>query len=172
VRITLVSLTGDAVTSRKESERAVEYFDSGFNCAESVLLAVAEAMQLDGCSPQKFATAFGAGIARHGGICGCLAGAAVAVGLAVGRVSSDDQDSKELVYAIVNAIFESFAARLHTVECRELTGIDFSDREHLRDALSRVHSQICCPLVSFTSELTVSQLEAIKNQERPRGRNG
>jgi C_GCAxxG_C_C family probable redox protein len=157
---------------KKESERSIEYFDSGFNCAESVLLAVAEVMELDGCSPQRFATAFGGGIARQGGICGCLTGAAMSVGLTVGRVSGNDQESKELVYAIVDAIFKSFVARLHTVECRELTGIDFEEREHLREALSRVHSDICCPLVSFTTELTISALDAFERHRHHWNGNG
>jgi len=138
--------SGDA----EGSWRALQYFNSGCNCAESVLLAVAEEVGLGGCRPQRLATAFGAGIAREGRICGCLTGAAMAVGLRVGRVESNDQKSKELTYFIVDAIFKSFIARLHTVECRDLTGIDFDDAQRKRFLLRAErcltsHNERACP---------------------------
>jgi C_GCAxxG_C_C family probable redox protein len=142
------------------AERALLCFDNGFNCAESVLMAVEESLQLDGSQSQRLATAFGAGIARQGYVCGCLSGAAMAVGLAVGRVEGSDQESKELVYEIVGRIFDEFSERLHAVECRQLTGVDFSAKETVRDGLLNVHEKVCCPLVSFVTQLTIAELQA------------
>ena len=67
-------------------ERAVQFFKSGYNCAESVLKAVAEAIGTDTGDSQRFATAFGGGVARQGYTCGCLTGAAMAVGMLGMRV--------------------------------------------------------------------------------------
>jgi C_GCAxxG_C_C family probable redox protein len=141
-------------------ERALLHFNAGFNCAESVLMAVEEWMHPDGLRSQPLATAFGGGIARQGCVCGCLSGAAMAVGLAVGRVEASDQSSKELVYEIVGRIFDEVRGRLHAVECRELTGVDFSTEEAIRDGLLKVHDKVCCPLVSFVTQLTIAELKA------------
>ena len=141
-------------------DHALSHFNAGFNCAESVLMAVEEWLQLDGKRSQPLATAFGGGIARQGFVCGCLSGAAMAVGLAVGRVEASDQNSKELAYEIVEKIFESVRGRLHAVDCRELTGVDFSTKEGVRDGLLKVHDKVCCPLVTFVTQLTIAELQA------------
>ncbi len=148
------------MADQRPAERALSHFNQGFNCAESVLMAVEESLQLDGIRSQRFATAFGAGIARQGYVCGCLTGAAMAVGLAVGRVEGSDQSSKELVYEIVGKIFDEFQGRLHAVECRQLTGVDFSTKETIREGLLEVHEEVCCPLVSFVTQLTIAELQA------------
>ena len=141
-------------------EIALSYFNNGFNCAESVLMAVGEELRLDGFQAQRLATGFGAGIARQGYICGCLSGATMAVGLAVGRVEGSDEASKELVYEIVGKVFDRFSERLHTVDCRQLTGIDFRANRASPDELLKVHNDICCPLVSFVTLLTIAELKA------------
>jgi len=60
-------------------EQAKRNFNMGYNCAESVLLAVSEA---NGATRQRaqsliprIATGFGGGIARNGDVCGALVGA-------------------------------------------------------------------------------------------------
>ncbi len=50
----------------------------------------------------------------------------MAVGLAVSRVDGSDEASKELVYEIVGRIFAEFSKRLHVVDCRQLSGVDFN----------------------------------------------
>jgi len=144
----------------RPDEIALSYFESGFNCAESVLMAVGEALQLDGLRLPPLATGFGAGVARKGHLCGCLSGTTMAVGLAVGSTNGSDQESKELVYEIAGRIFDKFYEKLHTIECRELTGIDFSAGKTVPDELAKAHKQVCCPLVSFTTILTIAELRA------------
>jgi len=141
-------------------ELALSYFNSGYNCAESILMAVSETLHLNGFHPQRLATAFGAGIARQGQVCGCLTGAAMAASLAVGRVDGADQDSKELVYEVVGRIFDKFSERLHTIECRQLTGVDFTRKESVRDELTKIHKDVCCPLVTYVTMLAIAELQA------------
>lgn len=76
--------------------QARQYFNTGYNCAESVLLAVCRESGYTESEIVKFiprmATGFllrfhyggqvGGGIARNGGICGALSGAIMAIGLA------------------------------------------------------------------------------------------
>lgn len=144
----------------KPDEIALLYFNNGFNCAESVLMAVGEELRLDGFQAQRLATGFGAGVARQGYICGCLTGATMAVGLAVGRVEGSDEASKELVYEIVGRIFAEFSKRLHVIDCRQLTGLDFNASDASPDELQKVQRDVCGPLVSFVTHLTIAELKA------------
>ena len=138
----------------KPDEIALSYFNNGFNCAESVLMAVGEELRLDGLQPQRLATGFGAGVARQGYICGCLSGAT----MAVGRVEGSDQGSKELVYEIVGRIFAEFSKRLLVIDCRQLTGLDFTASHASPDELQKVQRDVCGPLVSFVTLLTIAEL--------------
>lgn len=131
-------------------QRAIQYFNSGYNCAESVLKAVAETADAGGENPQRFATAFGGGMARQGYTCGCLTGAAMAVGLLAGRTAPDDVTGKERVYTAVTRLFERFKAEAGALECRAITGLTFD---------KVTHQNVCCPLVGFAARAAWEEIE-------------
>lgn len=66
------------------ARKAVKLFDIGYNCAESVLLAVSGRFNKKSPIIPRVATGFGAGVGRSGQICGALSGAVMAVGLLKG----------------------------------------------------------------------------------------
>jgi C_GCAxxG_C_C family probable redox protein len=61
------------------------YFDQGYYCAESVLLAVSDHYGIQSPWIPKIATGFCSGVARTGGLCGAYTGAVMAVNLFSGR---------------------------------------------------------------------------------------
>ncbi|MBP1648113.1 MAG: GCAxxG family protein [Bacteroidetes bacterium] len=130
-------------------ERAVRYFNSGYNCAEAVLKAVADEVGTGIEDPQRFATAFGGGIAKQGHTCGCLSGAAMAIGLLAGRTAPDDAAGKERVYAAVTRLFEKFKMRAGAVDCRDITGLTFDQA---------THHTVCCPLVGFAARAAYEEI--------------
>jgi C_GCAxxG_C_C family probable redox protein len=68
------------------SDRATDYFDNGFHCAEAVAAAVLEAVGEDPSEAAAHATAFGGGFGRtFGEACGALSGALIAIGHLHGR---------------------------------------------------------------------------------------
>jgi C_GCAxxG_C_C family probable redox protein len=72
--------------------RAAELHAGGYNCAESVLVAVLEALgqPVDGPVP-RVATCFGGGVGRtEEELCGALAGGLMAIGCASGRSRQGD----------------------------------------------------------------------------------
>ncbi len=64
-------------------QRSRELFSSGFYCAESVLMAVAEALDVHCQLVPAIATGFCSGLARSAGPCGVLTSAVLAVNLAL-----------------------------------------------------------------------------------------
>ena len=61
--------------SEQASQRSVELFRSGFFCAESVLQAIAESLDIRSDLIPRIATGFCSGVARTGGMCGAVSGA-------------------------------------------------------------------------------------------------
>jgi C_GCAxxG_C_C family probable redox protein len=61
--------------SEQASQRSIELFTSGYFCAESVLMAIAESQGIQSDLIPKIATGFCSGIARTGSICGAVCGA-------------------------------------------------------------------------------------------------
>ena len=142
------------------ADAAAGLFDSGYNCAESLLLALAPDDAPKGI--QRAATALGGGIARAGLACGCLTGAAIAVGMRVGRTSPEDKESKERAYAIMAKIVRRVEEAFGTTECRKLTGLDFN-AENPKEELDRVHSEVCAKLVRFVAEAAADEIAAVES---------
>jgi len=145
------------------ADAATGFFDSGYNCAETMVLALspADARTPDGI--QRAATALGGGIARAGLACGCLTGAAVAVGLRMGRTSPDDKDAKERAYRVTASIARRLEAAFGTTECRRLTGLDFN-AENPQDELDRVHAEVCSKVVRFVAAAAAEEIAAVESE--------
>jgi C_GCAxxG_C_C family probable redox protein len=140
-------------------EVAARAFDCGYSCAEAMVLALSPEDGRAPADPQRAAGALGGGIARAGLTCGCLTGAAIAVGFRLGRTSADDGESKARAYAVVANIVRRFEAAFGTTDCRRLTGLDFNC-ENPRAELDRVHDEVCAKLVRFTAAAAAEELAA------------
>ena len=70
-------------TSEAVTKQAIKNFQSGYNCAQSVLLALYGYLE-PGSNNElvpKIAAGFGGGIGRCGSVCGALTGTIMAVGI-------------------------------------------------------------------------------------------
>ena len=141
---------------------AAEQFERGHNCAEAMVLALAPADARTPEGIQRAATALGGGIARAGLTCGCLTGAAIAVGLRLGRTSPNDTESKERTYRVVGNIVRRFETAFGTTECRTLTGLDFNC-DNPQGELDRVHAEVCTKLVRFVAEVAAEEIAAAES---------
>lgn len=127
--------------------------DSGFNCAESVLLAVSKDAKLEKEGAEliipRIATGFGGGIARNGDVCGALSGGIIAIGLALGRNKADE--SREPCYPAVDQFYNDFVRTFSTCKCRELTGVNLKT-EGNKAYLKRIHQERCSPIVEWAAK--------------------
>lgn len=99
-------------------KRAAQLFDEGLYCAESVLLALAEARGRGHELPPGLATGFCSGMARTAGPCGALSGAIMALGLESGR--SGPAQSVEHNYSQVQRLIGRFEERFGSSNCGDL----------------------------------------------------
>jgi C_GCAxxG_C_C family probable redox protein len=113
--------------SKSASERSGEIFESGFFCAESVLLAIAENRGVTSDLLPKIATGFCAGVARTCGMCGAVSGGVMAIGLFCGRNSTTEPVLP--TYETVRDMLKQVEERYGSTNCRELTGCDLGTDE-------------------------------------------
>ncbi len=134
------------------SDRSRAHFASGYNCAESVLLAVTEYLGIQSEAIPRVATPFGGGMARAQEVCGAVTGGAMAVGMLCGR--DEPKGDRAAADARVKAFMQWFRENHGDVTCRALSGVDFSDPEQSAAFRSAggPHQTICVPLVTAATK--------------------
>ncbi|MBN2167737.1 MAG: C_GCAxxG_C_C family protein [Actinobacteria bacterium] len=116
--------TGDSV---QVGEKAVGLFQSGMNCAESVLAANMEVHGVDEDWVPRVASGFGGGIARTGQVCGAITGAIMVLGWVYGRdCAGDDIDS---IHKLGQKLIDEFIDEYATTSCGMLIDIDLRNPE-------------------------------------------
>lgn len=135
-------------------DRAVGLFDSGFNCAESVLLVLHDRLSKRERSRASVvpcvATGFGGGIGRRGSTCGALSGVVCAIGLAVEHNQAVDWEKKYVVYELVSQMVTDFERKFGSSLCRDLTGCNLRHKEErLRFHSERMQDKICSKFVKW-----------------------
>lgn len=113
--------------------KALGHFHAGHNCAQSVLLAMAEHWNVKNELIPKIAAPFGGGIGRSGSVCGALTGAAMALGIMYGT-NEPSADKRQEAYERAKSLCEQFAKRHGSIICRDLIGFDLSDPAKLQEA--------------------------------------
>jgi len=110
--------------NEKAPQRSIELFKSGYFCAESVLLAIAENQGIQSDLIPRIATGFCSGVSRTGGMCGAVSGAIMGINLAAGRNAPDE--SIVLSYFLTQELINRFEKQYGSVNCRQLMGCDLA----------------------------------------------
>jgi len=147
-------------TGRDVGQAALSHFNSGFNCAESVLKALCEALGPDWKNCVKIATPFGSGIAGRGHLCGAVTGAVIAAGLCMGRVSP--KEDRRPCDEVAGRFIDEFINEFHTVSCRDIIGVDLLSAEGRKKHKEHLRDEKCCPVVKFAAERMYTQMESFR----------
>jgi C_GCAxxG_C_C family probable redox protein len=107
-------------------QKAVQLFNSNFNCSQAVLAAFADTAGIDESTALKVASGFGGGIGCTGGTCGALTGAVMVMGLRHGTADAADKTAKLECYRKVRLLNEEYKLRAGSTICRDLMGFDMS----------------------------------------------
>ena len=119
-----------------KTEQAAAFFDSGFNCAQSVLATFCEGYSVDRTLALKMSAGMGGGF-RSGEICGAVSGAIQVIGLKYGQHIAGDKAAKEECNRNVVAFVQAFKAKNSSVVCREILGCDVSIQTEYEQAQSK-----------------------------------
>ncbi|MBU1584845.1 MAG: C-GCAxxG-C-C family protein [Proteobacteria bacterium] len=103
-------------------QKAFEYFNGGFHCAEAVSKAIVEVY---GKGPNseipQVASAFGGGAVKtFDGTCGALTGGLVAIGCLYGRMKPGDEETKKEVFQLAQDLGKRFVAEFGASNCNSV----------------------------------------------------
>lgn len=108
----------------KKSDKAIEYFKTGYNCSQSVFLTFAEDFGLDKETALKLSSSFGGGMGRLREVCGAVTAMFAIAGLKKGYTSPCDDEAKAKHYELIQSLAEKFKSEHNTIICRELLGLE------------------------------------------------
>jgi len=128
------------MSKQKAISAALSYFDEGYACSQSVLLAFAEELDLNENSAKLISSTFGGGMGRLRQKCGALTGGFMVLGLAYGNSDPKDMDTKLASYKKVRELNHLFEDIHGTSVCAELL------KKHATEAevFERKHHKIIC----------------------------
>lgn len=101
---------------------AAGYHDHGFNCAQSVICALAPHVGLDPKTAFSIAEGFGAGMGGMTETCGAISGAVMALGH-IESTGFDAPTSKGRTYKLSRELCARFAEKNGSTVCRELKSV-------------------------------------------------
>jgi C_GCAxxG_C_C family probable redox protein len=106
----------------------------------------------------RVACVFGAGMARTGGACGAVTGGLMVIGLHHAKVRKDDDDSRELAYALAQEFMDAFRQQNGSLFCRELLGADVSLPEGIAEVRAKDLFHTVCPRFVRSACLLLDEL--------------
>ncbi|WP_319502412.1 C-GCAxxG-C-C family protein [uncultured Draconibacterium sp.] len=137
-------------------EEALNRFDEGYACSQSVLLAFADHFKLDKTMAKRISATFGGGMGRLRETCGAVTGGFMVIGLAFGNEEPKDMETKLNSYKKVREL-NNLVEDIHgTTNCRQLlikhaTEAQVQDRKH--------HKIICRKVVGDATALVYDILK-------------
>jgi len=137
-------------------DSALLYFDQGFACSQSILLAFVPQFDLEENTAKLISSTFGAGMGRLRQTCGAVTGGFMVLGLAYGNTDPKDTDTKLAAYKRVRDL-NGLVEGIHgTTSCAEIlkkhaTEAEVAERKH--------HKIICRKVVADVAGIVFEMVE-------------
>ncbi len=106
-----------------KKEKAAALFKNGCGCAQAVLLAFADELNLDEDTLLKLGASFGGGMGRLREVCGAVSAMFMIAGLKYAPADPKDHAAKSAHYALIQQLAAKFRQENGSIVCRELLGL-------------------------------------------------
>jgi len=140
-------------------------FDSGYYCAEAVLLAVAKHNGIESPLIPAIATGFCSGLSRTSGMCGALTGGILGLNLVYGR--DREVESVEQNYFAVQRLVAEFGAACGSTKCSELLGCDLGTPEGQQTFRENKLHERCREYTAIATKIAVSLSDGKAQEKAP-----
>ncbi len=143
------------MTKQEAIDKALLYFDEGYACSQSMLLAFSKEFKVDENTAKLISSTFGGGMGRLREKCGALTGGFMVIGLKYGNLDPKDMDTKLAAYRKVRELNKKVEAIYGTTSCAEIlkkhaTEAEVADRKH--------HKIICRRVVGNVAEIVYDMI--------------
>ena len=143
--------------NERASQRSLELFQSGFYCAESVLLAIAENQGIQSDLLPRIATGFCSGISRSGNNCGAVSGAIMGINLAFGR--NAPTESLEKCFSLTQELLNLFEKQYGSINCFQLIGCNLTTEEGQHAFVDKQAIESCYEYTRFATRMAIELIE-------------
>lgn len=139
-----------------KSEYALSLFTNGYNCAQSVLIAMADEIGIDNRMAFRIASGLGGGVGRSQNICGAINAGAIVLSMKFGKHAAQSSQGKDAVAKLVGEFVGHCQKMLGTVQCEDLLQLDALNVEESKK--EGIKPNICTDAVVKVTELVESYL--------------
>jgi C_GCAxxG_C_C family probable redox protein len=126
-------------------KRAMKYFSTEYNCAQSVMKSVLVEKGMDFEEIFHLSAGFGGGVGLQGHICGAVSGAVAALGVINSKRFNDTKKHKEATYESAAKFMHRFKEKNGSIICDDLTGIEMADKKAHDRAMEDGTFEKVCP---------------------------
>ena len=109
--------------SSPKAKKAMELFQKGYNCAQAVLGAFAQDMNMDFQQAMMLSSSFGGGMGRMREVCGAVSAMFMVAGLEKGYSDPKASTEKADHYDFIQQLAAKFKAENGSIICRDLLGL-------------------------------------------------
>ncbi len=149
-----MAINKDEISLDREALKAAaaDYHAQGFNCAQSVICAMAPKLGLDDHTAFALAEGFGAGMGGMTETCGAISGAVAIMGFVMSD-GMENPKTKGQTYKLSREIAKRFGEKNTTTVCGTLKGIG-SDKGPLRSCPGCIDDavEIACDVLKQLAE--------------------
>ena len=148
-------------TMSNKSEEAVKYFNSGYNCCQSVVLAFTEDVGLGNTTAARLANGFGGGLSWTDNMCGTAYAIALLISLKNGKELPDEADKQLKTFMLTKQAIEEFKDAFEGKnKCTELLGYNLSIPEQMSKAVDEdTFHKVCNNYVAKAAEIAEKYLK-------------
>lgn len=110
-------------------EKAVQLFEQGSNCSQSILSSFANFVEIDQDLAYRLGSGLGGGLGRKQYVCGAVNAGALILSMKYGNNHPDDNIKKEESYKQVESFVSKMEEELGDLNCSRLLNVDISTDE-------------------------------------------
>ena len=127
-----------------KKEIALNAFQSGYNCAQSVLRASALELDLNLDQAMQMASGFGGGMGKLQLTCGAFTGAVMVIGMQLSQQLEDPEERKSRIAELIHSFHQKFLEKRGAIDCKSLLNVDLNSPEGKKKyELQSLNETIC-----------------------------
>lgn len=140
-------------------QKAEEYFKSGYNCAQAVVMAFADVIGGDTQAYLRLSSSFGGGIGRLREVCGAFSGSCMVAGLLRGY-DNENGVNKGSHYALIQRLALKNKLQNGSIICKELLGatVNLSSADPSVRTAEYVKKRPCAELCRIAADILAEEL--------------
>lgn len=140
-------------------QKAEEFFKSGYNCAQAVVMAFADVIGGDTQAYLRLSSSFGGGIGRLREVCGAFSGSCMVAGLLRGYDNENGVD-KGSHYALIQRLALKNKLQNGSIICKELLGatVNLSSADPSVRTAKYVKKRPCAELCRIAADILAEEL--------------